>query len=277
MNISNNYNSNNIDKVDDTFENFKELIPSFEEMPNPISSYIEKNDNKKDKIILQNPEKLLEEINQNFSNAETNDSNKFTKKKRKISNNTRSNRTNKNKGNDNKNYLTNNFPRNIKNIIFKIIMKFYNKKIYDAYNGNIHIGINSKELKALNKEKLKSKNELLNKTIKDIFSEDISTKFSNYSASHNKELINYLLNEEDKEKREKFIKLFNKTLKDCIIHLRGHQKIEGLEGLEKDFIDYVNKKMQDLDESEDAKKYKNKFIEVIGKIENYFNNNKKVK
>ena len=74
--------SNFIDK-DNAFEIFKEYTPSFEELPNPFSSSnIEKNDRKEYKIILQNPEILLEKI-QNFSNAETNDTNKYIKKKEK--------------------------------------------------------------------------------------------------------------------------------------------------------------------------------------------------
>ena len=48
----------------------------------------------------------------------------------------------------------------------------------------------------------------LYKNLEAIFSEDISWKFTNYSYEHNKKVVKILLNEEDEEKRVKFIKYF---------------------------------------------------------------------
>lgn len=273
---------NNIDKEDNIFDIFKEYNPSFEEKHNPLSPFIEKND-KKDKNIFENPEIIIDN-NQNFSNAETNDTNKFIKKKRKINNNSKSNKSNNKKSkkskfldNKKRKYSTDNLPRKIKTAVFDLIMKFYNKKIKDAYNDKIYFGAYSKIILDLNPKHINNKNNLLNKTMKDVFSNDISTKFNNYLPSHNKDIINGILNEEDKEKREQFNKLFNIIFIECIQHLRGDKIIEGLEGLENYYKNYINEEMKYLDESEDAKKYKNKFFEIFKKIENYFNNKKERK
>ena len=269
--------SNNIDKENKENNSFYFLseYTSFEEIQSPISSFIEKNDNKKDIIIIKNPEKTLE-INQNFSKVETNDTNKFIKKKRKKDdkeNKEDKDDTEDNNNNKKTNSSINNFRRTIKTHIFKVILEFYNKKIEMALKGEINFGIDSKKIKDINKEEKENMNELsLNKTMKDIFSGDLSIKFCSHKPYHNREIIDELLNEGDG--KEEFNKLFNKTLKECIIHLRGEKNIEGLEGLEKDFNEYINNKkfFQCLDENG-----KKKFFDILYKIENYFNNKKKRK
>ena len=102
----------------------------------------------------------------------------------------------------------------------------------------------------------------MKKTQGEILSEDITTKFTNFPHDHNKTLINNLLNDVDKIKREKFRNLFNKTLSECIDHLIGTKKSKDLEGLEKIF------------DSEIKKINKNK--EYIEKLKNIFNDYKKI-
>ena len=75
--------------------------------------------------------------------------------------------------------------------------------------------------------------ELLKKTPGEIFSADITSKFTNYPATHNKELILNLLNEKNEVKNKIFTNLFNKSLLECIEHIIGKKKYEGLEGLER--------------------------------------------
>ena len=71
----------------------------------------------------------------------------------------------------------------------------------------------------------------LNKSIGDIFSENISTKYTNYPLSHNKDLIQNLLNDEDTNRKKYFNNLFKLTFLDCLKHFRGSEQIKELIGL----------------------------------------------
>lgn len=150
-------------------------------------------------------------------------------------------------------YSDDNVRKKVKHIILKTIMKFLNMKIKAIYNNNIGNNILKKELLTLNKiPKFESSIEynklLLNKTIKEIFSENISSKFTNYQKDFNKKLIEKLINEEDKEKREYFKALFNLTLLDCLRHFNKDKYFKELDGME--CIDDV------LEEFNNDKEYK---------------------
>ena len=118
---------------------------------------------------------------------------------------------------------------------------------------------------------------LLDKTMEKIFSVNISGKYTNYPLTFNKELINSLLNEKDEEKKIRLNSLFNKTFRQCIRHLRGDEIIDGLEGLEKEYIEYIKRKFNVLEENEDEKIYKSKFFETFNNFENIFNKKEKKK
>ena len=137
--------------------------------------------------------------------------------------------------------------------------------INKIYQGNIGHGIFQKQLLKINQNQVvisKNNKQFLNKTLKDIFSDKISTKYSTFSVSHNRELINNLLNEADEEKRIKLNKLFNLTFIDCLKHFRGSEVIEELHGL--DYLESVLKKFGDDKEYLDTfKLYCFKFEEVI--------------
>ena len=160
-----------------------------------------------------------------------------------------------------------NLLRRIKKLAFNSILKYDNKVISELYNNRLGHGINIKKLLKNNHFQIKCTGtvfnlELLKKTQGEILSEDITTKFTNFPHDHNKTLINNLLNEVDKIKREKFRNLFNKTLSECIDHLIGKKKSKDLEGLEKIF------------DSEIKKINKNK--EYIEKLKNIFNDYKRI-
>ena len=126
-------------------------------------------------------------------------------------------------------------------------------KIKALFNGNIGKNILEKKLLTLNKtpkfeSSIEYNKNLLKKTLKEIFSEDISTKFTNYSQDFNRNLIEKLLNEEDKEKRDYFQKLFSLTLLDCLHHFNRTKDIKELD--EMDCINDV------LEEFNDDKEYK---------------------
>ena len=90
---------------------------------------------------------------------------------------------------DNKNfhdkYSDDNLRKRIKNIVLKYAFKFINEKIREKYNSNIGHGKFKKDLKNLGqKNKVNStvteEKSFLQKTLKDIFSEDISSKYTDF-------------------------------------------------------------------------------------------------
>ena len=268
--------------------NYDDFTPSSEENSNPLSSFILKNKNKERPLIGDS--EFIEEMF-NGSIAETNDTNKFTKKKKKIiehdnsikkdknriENNEKNKSNNKNIKNCKKNKnSTENLPRKIKNLALDLILNFFNRKIKEIYNNELGNYINRKELLRINQEQKQKMNRnynetLLDKTMEKIFSVNISKKYTNYPLTFNKELINNLLNEKDEEKKIKLNSLFNKTFRQCIKHLRGDEIIDGLEGLEKEYIEYIKRKFNDLEENEVEKNYKSKFFEIFNNFENIFN------
>ena len=153
-------------------------------------------------------------------------------------------------------YSPDNILRKCKHIILSQLMEFINNKIKDIYNGQIGNSIFKKELLTLNKEQKFNSNVIYNqnflkKNLGDIFSENISTKYSNFFPDHNKKLIMMLRNEEDQNKKNYFEKLFNITFLQCINHFIGIKKVDELNGLkcfselkyelneEKEYIDCI--------------------------------------
>ena len=139
------------------------------------------------------------------------------------------------KGGHNK-YSDDNLRRKCKHLVLKSFIDFINEKIEIMYEGNIGNSIFKKKFLTFNKtQKAESsipynKNFLI-KTLKEICSDTISSRFTTYNIDHNKNLIEVLLNEEDKEKREYFQKVFNKTFLDCLNHYRGSAFIEVFNGM----------------------------------------------
>ena len=157
----------------------------------------------------------------------------------------------------------------VKNIILKNLLNFINDKIKEIYNSNIGKGIFIKKLLSI-KQKQKGDNfnkEFLDKSIGNIFSEDIRTNYSLYLPSHNKRLIELLLNEEDNNKRIYFNKLFNLTFRDALKYFRGSEDIEELNGMEK-----FGSKNKDIKNDENylitLKYYVINFEEILGRKRN---------
>ena len=165
-------------------------------------------------------------------------------------------------------YKYDNIRRKVKHLVLKSIMKFLNIKLKIIYNGNIGNSILKKEFLALNKNpKFESSIEynklFLKKTLKEILSENISTRFTSYNQDFNKKLIEKLINEEDKEKRDYFIKLFNLTFADCLQHFNRTKIIKELDGMES--IDDV------LEEFNNEKEYKEILYYNIKNFEDIIN------
>ena len=133
-------------------------------------------------------------------------------------------------------YRDDNIRRKVKKLILNNLMNFINNKIAEKFQDNMGYGIYIKKLLIIN-QKLKSDStiefnkDFLNKSIGDIFSENISTRYTNYPLTHNKSLIYFLINYSDDDKRNYFIKLFSLTFFDVLKHFRGSQEIEELKGL----------------------------------------------
>ena len=195
-------------------------------------------DNKSSKTVNLNIEKLKKELNPHKkpTGRIKNDDKKNDKKEPK----------------HNK-FTDDNVRKKIKHIIIKSIMKFLNMKIKALFNGNIGNNVFKKELLTLNKtpkfeSSIEYNKQLLNKTLKEIFSVNISSRFTNYKPDFNKNLIEKLINEEDKEKRDYFQKIFNLTFSDCLQHFNRAKDIKELDGM--DCIDDV------LEEFNNDKEYK---------------------
>ena len=209
---------------------------------------IKKDSKENNKEITENEIKINikdDLVNMNIYNGKNEDKNINKKRKRK--------------NNEDKIYINSNkITKKIRISILNAIIRFINKKLKIDFNNNLGIGINLKQFLQINKKdlshsKINFDKEFLRKTLKEILSFNISEKYSNYIPTHNKNLVNYLLNLDNKG--ENYKKLFELTFLDCIEYIRGTKYINILNGLDKidDLIKYV--KYIDEDEMENFKHY----------------------
>ena len=145
-------------------------------------------------------------------------------------------------------YAFDNMVRKTKSMIIKLLLNFINKKILVIYDGKIGHGDNIKKLFLMNQAQVSNANihfnrAFLERTLGEIFSADLSKRISNYKKNHNKTLIEELINEKDKEKKEYFNGLFNLEFSDCLKYFRGanvnNDKYKYIKGLKK-FCDLKN-------------------------------------
>ena len=135
-------------------------------------------------------------------------------------------------------YSDDNLRRKSKHITLNSLFNFINEKIEEKYENNIGVGVFMKKLLTINQKQksdctIQFNKEFLYKSIGEIFSENISTRYSNYPLTHNKSLIESLINEKDIDKRNYFNNLFNLRFIDVLKHFRGSEEIEELKGLTK--------------------------------------------
>ena len=129
-----------------------------------------------------------------------------------------------------------NIRRKCKHLVLKNALDFINDTIKKIYNGNIGNGLFKKELQTLNQSQksdatINFNKNFLEKTLGDIFSENISSRFTNFPLNHNKLLIEKLMNEKDEDKKTYFNNLFSITFRQCLQHFRGDYYYKELEGL----------------------------------------------
>ena len=138
-----------------------------------------------------------------------------------------------------------NLIRKCKHIVLDSVFVFINQKIIENYSNNGDKDfLKTKQLfkngqNQVEKSKAEYNKLFLNKTLKTIFSENISTKYSRYSPTHNKDLIEDLQNDKDEKKRKIFQGIFKLTFLDCLKCFRGSIFLEELSGMNT-FYNYCN-------------------------------------
>ena len=120
-------------------------------------------------------------------------------------------------------FASDNIIKKIRIMILNAIIKFINEKIKIFLNNDLGKGICIKQLLPINKTILSHSSveydkEFLNKKLKEILS-PISNKYTNALNTKNKDLIQDLINLEDKGKY--FQELFDLSFLDCLKHIRG--------------------------------------------------------
>ena len=163
------------------------------------------------------------EIKNEIIEESKNDNIDFLNKKRKANN------KNENKSQ----FISDCLVKKIRIIILNSIINFINEKIKILLNNNIGKGIFIKQLLPINKtilyhSSVEYDKEFLNKKLKEILS-SISNKYTNYLSNKNEELIEYLINLEDKGKY--FQELFDLSFLDCLKYIRGTKNSELLNDL----------------------------------------------
>jgi hypothetical protein len=146
--------------------------------------------------------------------------------------------------------------KKVKEILVKNALNFTNNKIKLLYNNNIGNGVCIKELKTLqsNKFNVEDNKKFLYGTIGDYFSENITKKSTNLEKSHNKNLINKLLNEKDIIKKKYFEELFKLTFFQFLQHFRGEKFYDVLDGTEL-YINEIQKYSGNKDYQDELKRY----------------------
>ena len=129
-----------------------------------------------------------------------------------------------------------NIIRKVKNAILQNTRIFINSKIKTIYEYKNNKFSKRKELLKMKKSqpissRVDYNKNFLEKNLGEIFSDNISSKYIQYPSSHNKKLIESLINDEDEQKRKIFNEIFNLTFLDCLNHFRGSKIIEELKGL----------------------------------------------
>ena len=107
----------------------------------------------------------------------------------------------------------------------------------------------------------------------EIFSQSISRRIISVLPEHNKNLIKYLLNQEDDEKRYYFENLFNLYFLECIEHFINKRTIDELQGLktfneiknDKDELKEIHIDLEDKDYLDKIEYYFNHFEETTDK------------
>lgn len=129
--------------------------------------------------------------------------------------------------------------RKIKSTLVNDLSEFINIKIEDLYGKDVGEGMVRKRLMKLGQKQISNASvefnqEFLYKKLKSIFSENVTTRITNYPPQRNKEVIEELINDQNENRRNYFKGLFNVTFLECLKYYRGDDiYIEYLQGFKK--------------------------------------------
>ena len=205
-NIANfNYNINNL--ITTQNQKINEIEKEESTMPIEKNTFFINQLNKEDK----NEQK--EKLKNGIDNIGNKIENKLLNKKRKANN----------KNEHQSQFASDNIIKKIRIMILNAIIKFINEKLKIFFNNDLGKGICIKQLLPINRTILSHSSveydkEFLNKKLKEILS-SISNKYTNALNTKNKDLIQDLINLEDKGKY--FQELFDLSFLDCLKHISG--------------------------------------------------------
>ena len=116
--------------------------------------------------------------------------------------------------------------RKIKSTLVNNLSDYINIKIEDLYGKDVGEGMVRKRLMKLGQKQIsnasvKFNQEFLYKKLKNIFSENVTTRITNYSPERNKEVIEELINDQNEKRSNYFKGLFNVTFLECLKYYRG--------------------------------------------------------
>ena len=236
-----------------------------------VNRNINNNESQKNNISINNSIKFKVEHSTDDSSSKDNN-NKKSRLGRKRS-------SDKTKGEHDK-HSDDNLRRKTKHIVLKCTQIFINKTIEKLYNGNIGNGRFKRQLLTLNKKQksdatISYNQNFLNKKLGDIFSEEISSKFTNFNKTHNKEVIEALKNEEDENLKTYFRNLFNCTFVQSMKHFRGEEIFQELIGM-KSFNEIKDELNEDEEYIKELEYYINHFEEIIMRKKARVSNKKKI-
>ena len=129
--------------------------------------------------------------------------------------------------------------RKIKSTLVNNLNDFINTKIEDLYGKDIGEGMVRKRLMKLGQKQISNASVAFNqkflyKKLKDIFSENVTSRITNFSPGRNKEVIEELINDQNVKRSSYFKGLFNVTFIECLKYYRGDDiDNEYLQGLKK--------------------------------------------
>ena len=138
--------------------------------------------------------------------------------------------------------------RRIKSTVINDLSDFINFKIEDLYGKDIGEGMVRKRLMKLGQNQIsnasvKFNQEFMYKTLKNIFSENVTSRITNYSPERNREVVEELINDPNEKRSSYFKGLFNITFLECLKYFRGDDiYIEYLQGFNRFSADEFQKK-----------------------------------
>lgn len=234
----------------------------------------EKKDSKFINLIGSKLENFSTGYSSNLSQNENSCSNNFIqkeklfyitkepKKKKK-----RGRKKNSSMGGKHTKFCYDNMTRKFKRVFFESILNFIKssmKKVQTSANKYVKPILLKIKQNFISNTNVNFNKNLIQKKLREIFSNNISSKFSNYGLDYNRKLIEKIYNEKI---QTKVIDILEMTFLECLEHLRGSKHYEQLEGLEHAYGIVINEL-----ENKENEEYMGNFKEFVNRFEQYYEN-----